>query len=136
MDWVSRTQFGVAAVHEIKIWRPGCSGEIGKVYRILYAWGYGADDCRAFAYWEPGQPVSVRGGNVKPLALSRPGKAMILITDFGNGGDLTVTPDLKAMGLKSAFTAKDAQIGASLPLAGNKVTFPLARRDFRMIALE
>lgn len=136
MDRVSRTQFGVAAIHEIKIWRPGCSGEIGKVYRTLYEWGYGADDCRVFTYWEPGQPVSIRGGTVKALVLSRPGKAMILITDFGNGGSLTVMPDLKALGLKPAFVAKDAETGEALMVRDGSLSVVLKRHDFRMVTLE
>ena len=47
-----------------------------------------------------------------------------------------MTVNAKTIGLRAGYTATDAETGASLPLAGNKVTFSIARHDFRMIAVE
>jgi hypothetical protein len=135
-EWASRTHFGVAAVHEIKIWRAYISGAIESAYRKLHEFGYGLDDCKVWRYWNGPQPVTITGGNVKALVLARAGKAMIIVTDFGNGGELRLRPDAKALGLKPEFQARDAESAEPIPVTNSEVTLPIKRHDFRMVVLE
>lgn len=141
---LNRTQFAAIAVHEIKMGETRVNAdELTKAYTTLFGFGYGLEDCQIYRYWDPGQPVSLSVEDVKALVLARPStnhpaqsKCLIIVSDFGSGGEIGMTVDSAKLGLRADYTAKDAQSGASLPLDGNKVTFPLARHDFRMIALE
>ena len=141
---LNRTEFGAITVHEIKLGETRVNAdELAKAYTTLFGFGYGLKDCRVYRYWEPGQPVLSSLEDVKALVLARPStehpgksKCLIIVSDFGNGGDVGMTVNAKTIGLRAGYTATDAETGASLPLAGNKVTFSIARHDFRMIALE
>jgi len=141
---LNRTEFGAITVHEIKLGETRVNAdELAKAYTTLFGFGYGLEDCRVYRYWEPGQPVISSLEDVKALVLARPStehpgksKCLIIVSDFGNGGDVGMTVNAKTIGLRAGYTATDAETGASLPLAGNKVTFSIARHDFRMIALE
>jgi hypothetical protein len=133
---LSRTQFGVAALHEVKIWADGRTVGLEKPHQALYDFGYGMPDCQVLPYWEGEQPIHVEGVDAKALVLSRPGKALVLVTDFGNGGDCTLTVDTQRLGLKNEFTAQDAETGEALPVADGKVQFALKKHDFRIVVVE
>ncbi|MBI3922605.1 MAG: hypothetical protein HY318_14375 [Armatimonadetes bacterium] len=133
---ISRTAFGVAAVHEIKIWADGRTYDLAKCHQSLYDFGYGQPDCKVYPYWEGNQPVQVGGLQAKALVLSRPAKALVLVTDFAEGGEGTFTVDTKRLGLKGSFEAKDAETGEPLPVEQGKVRFALKKHDFRMVVVE
>jgi len=140
---LSRTEFGLAALHEIRIWADGRTFGLEKAYQALYEFGYGLADCKAFPYWDGNQPVRIEGVDVKVLVLSRPGKALFLVTDFGGGryrlgggGECALSPDVGRLGLKAGFTAKDAETGEALPVKDGKVAFALAKHDFRLVVVE
>jgi len=133
---LSRTFFGVALVHEIRPWGYFDSDELHRANMPLYEFGYGLEDCKVWRYWDAGQPVRVAGGDTKALVLARAGKAMVIVTDFGGGGEFRMAASAKKLGLRSDFAAKDAQTGEAIQLTDGIVHFPLQRHDFRMIALE
>jgi hypothetical protein len=135
---LSRTEFGVASVHEIKIWNNGNidADRISAAYKPLYEFGYGLSDCRVYRYWDAGQPVAVRGADARSLVLARGGRAMVIVTDFGNGGNIAMSVNPRALGVRSAFTARDAETGEVLNVTSGKLLFPLERHDFREVVLE
>lgn len=134
---LSRTQFGVTTVHELKILADGRTTGLHKAYNALYDFGYGLPDCKYYRYWEGQQPLRIEGPENKALVVSRPAKTLILVTDYSDtGGDFSLLPDVNKLGLKGSFTAKDAETGEALPVTGGKVLFPLKKHDFRMIVLE
>jgi hypothetical protein len=133
---ISRTFFGVALVHEIKPWGYFDSDELHRANMPLYAFGYGLEDCEVWRYWDAGQPVRVEGGNTKALVLARAGKALVIVTDFGGGGQFRMTVNARKLRLKPRFTAQDAQTGDPIHVQNSSVAFSLARHDFRMILLE
>ncbi|MBI4028509.1 MAG: hypothetical protein HY360_26215 [Verrucomicrobia bacterium] len=133
---VSRTHFGVATVHEIMIWRAYISGAIGKCYKVMREFGYGLDDCKVFRFWDGPQPVAITGGNAKALVLARGGKAMAIVTDFGEGGVVRLKPDAKTLGLPADFSVRDAESGEALTVEKGEAAATLRRHDFRMVIME
>jgi len=141
---LNRTEFGAITVHEIKLGQMRVNADaLAKAYTRLFGFGYGLEDCRAYRYWDPDQPVTLNVEKVKALVVARPStdhpgrsKCLAIVSDFGSRGDVGMTVDASTLGLRTGYAARDAETGASLPLAGNEVTFPLARHDFRMVALE
>jgi len=135
-EWASRTHFGVAAVHEIKMWRAYISGAVGSAYRKLHEFGYGLDDCKVWRFWDGPQPITISGGTTKALVIARPGKAMVVVTDFGDGGELQMKVDTAKLGLAPSFAAKNAETGEALAVADLTVRFRLKRHDFVLIQME
>ncbi|MBI4025285.1 MAG: hypothetical protein HY360_09920, partial [Verrucomicrobia bacterium] len=133
-EWVGRTATGVLLTHEVKpviipdVYRP--------CFLRLLEFGYGQPDVRVFNYWQLEQPVRVEGADAATLVVSKPGSAMAVVCDYGNGGNLTLNVDMKMLGLKSGFAAKDAESGEKLSITGGQVTFPLKKHDFRMVIME
>jgi hypothetical protein len=133
---VSRTFFGVALVHEIRAWGYFDSDELHRANMPLYKFGYGLPDCRVWRYWDAEQPVRVEGGDTKTLVLSRAGKAMVVITDFGNGGEISMKVDTKKLGIGPDFTAQDTQSKETISVKDGQLSFPIKKHDFRMIVME
>lgn len=133
---LSRTAFALAALHEIKIWSDGRTFGLDKCYKPLYDFGYSLPDCKVYPYWEGNQPVKIAGVTAKALVLSRPAKALVLVTDFGDGGECALTVDAGKLGLKNGFIAKDAETGEALTVTNGRITFPLKKHDFRMVEVE
>jgi hypothetical protein len=133
---LSRTEFALAALHEIKIWADGRTFGLGKCHQALYDFGYGLPDCKVFPYWEGNQPVNIEGVDAKALVLNRPNKALVLVTDFGGGGECVLKPDAAKLGLKNVTSAKDAETGETLPVTSGTVKFALGKHDCRMVVME
>lgn len=134
---LSRTEFGVATVHEIKIWNDGRTAGLAKAYQALYDFGYGLPDCSVYPYWERGQPVSIEGPPSKALVLGRAGKVLVLVTDWSHsGGGFTLAPDRQKLGLKINFTARDAETGDALKVTGDRIRLSIPKHDFRMVIIE
>lgn len=47
---LSRTEFALAALHEIKIWADGHTVGLEKAHQALFEFGYGLPDCEVFPY--------------------------------------------------------------------------------------
>jgi hypothetical protein len=134
LAWAKRTAAGVLLTHEVhsimgyEEWRTP--------FHKLLEFGYGKPEARVFNYWRANNPVRVEGTDASTLAVANAGRAMVVVCDWASGGDVTLKVDAGALGLKTGFTARDAETGESLTVDGVAVKFPLKRHDFRVIALE
>ncbi|MBM4045466.1 MAG: hypothetical protein FJ279_10145 [Planctomycetes bacterium] len=145
--WVMRTRLGVTLVHEIKVWDYGPAEDVA-LWTKLHEFGYGEPDCRVFNYWDEAHPVKVAGTETKTIAMSRGGRAVVIVTDYGEGrsvsadapaagGNCTVTLDAKSLGLPPAAKATDFETGA--PVAGDAhagFTFALKKHDFKALLVQ
>jgi hypothetical protein len=74
---------------------------------------------------------------VKTLTLARQGKAMIVVTSYGPGGEIILDLDRKSLGVPDNAIALDAETNAELQrLNGGRFKLTLARHDFRLILVE
>lgn len=81
-DWLMRTVLAVCVPHEIKIQQGNST--VAKVQTQLAQFGYGTPDCKVYRYWEPGFPLQTDGANTRALVLSRPGKTLLAIGNYGS----------------------------------------------------
>lgn len=131
--WVMRTRLGVCLVHELRVWDYG-PGEEVTLLKKLYAFGYGEPDCRVFNYWEEDYPVVVTGVDARTLTLSRGGRVLVVVTDYGNGGKVTVKLAATRLRVDPAARATDFETGQ--PVAGTVAsgfTFSLKKHDFKIL---
>ena len=134
-EWLIRTALAVTLPHEMKLHVPEDS--VSKVDNILEDFGYGQPDCKVYRYWEPGQPLTTAGPNVKALVLSRGKRAMIIVGSFGPGGDCKLTLDLKTLDLPSTAKAVNAETGEKLASSAPGVfTLPIVKHDFWLVTVE
>jgi hypothetical protein len=135
-EWVMRTRLGVCLVHEIDAWDHGPAATLA-VLQKLAEFGYGSPDCRVFNYWDDGHPVSVQGADARTIAMARGGQAVVVVTDYGDGGDCRVSLDAAALGLPQKATATDFETGAAVDgdvAAG--LRFTLKKHDFKALLLQ
>ena len=133
--WVMRTRLGVCLVHEIRMWDHG-PPETVELLKKLHEFGYGEPDCRVFNYWDDGHPVKVTGIDAKTIAMSRGGKAIVIVTDYGEGGACTVTFNPDALGIAAPAKAVDFETGETVDGdAGRGFSFELKKHGFRALLL-
>jgi len=133
VDFMYRTRLGVALVHEIQVfdYRPERDLEI---YGKLFDFGYGSDRCKVFNYWHAGHPVRVEGIDARTLALAHSGEAIVVVTDYGDGGRARVTLDLKTLGLEAGAQAADFETSEPVERSGpGAFAFDLKKHDFRIL---
>ncbi len=131
--WCMRTRTGVCAVHEIRVWdwQPQAHYDF---QRKLFEFGYGDPACRVYNYWDEGFPLRVDGVTAKAIVMVNNGRTLVIVTDYGTGGDCRLTLDLPALGLPAPTAASDLETGQAVPLAGpGEVRFPLKKHDFRTV---
>ncbi len=80
-EWLNRTAMAVCIPHEIKVYQG--TPEVSFVQEQLAKFGYGQADCKVYRYWEPGFPLKAEGANMRALVLSRGGKALIAVGNYG-----------------------------------------------------
>lgn len=132
---VERSGVGVALTHEIKI--AGSAEIFWDTYKTLRDFGYGRPEVNVSRYWDGDHPVAVEGLDVTSLVMSKKDAAMILVCDWGGGGEGTL--HLDAGQFKSdtlPWRAVDAETGAPLiRTADNAFRFQLEKHDFKLIAV-
>ena len=134
-EWVERTGTGCMLVHEIKT--SGGGGIFWTVFRLMVEYGYGAPDVAVSQYWKADHPATLVGSDAVSLVMSKPGSALVLVCDYGEGGEVVLTLDREALGLRGAVAASDRETGQSLSVtADGAVTFPLKKHDFRLVLVE
>jgi hypothetical protein len=136
VDFMHRTRLGVALVHEIQVfdYRPKRDFEI---YRKLFEFGYGADGCRVFNYWHDDHPVAVDGMEARTLAIANGKEAIVVVTDYGDGGQCRVKLDLESVGLRQNAEAMDLETGEAIRRAAPGVfAFDLKKHDFRILRMK
>ena len=135
MDWVERTGTGVMLVHEMKT--TGGGDTFWGTYGKMVEFGYGKPEVRVSQYWKKGHPAKVEGSDAVTLVLSKPGSALVLVCDYGEGGNLSLVLDRKALALPARFGARNLETGEALEVTGEgKVRFPLKKHDFALVLAE
>jgi len=136
--WMKRTRLGVCLVHEIHNFDYDAPLDV-EIYTKLFAFGYGEPDCRVFNYWDPPHPVSVTSdtADARTLAMARNGAAVVVVTDYGQGGKCLVKLDLEALGLKPDATAIDLETDKAVEtIAPGELGFSLKKHDFKILKVK
>jgi hypothetical protein len=134
-DWLGRTAAGVLLTHEIKTYsRRASPDHYFDNYDRLLEFGYGQQDVKIFNYWQSGYPVQL-SGDTSSIVVSKPGQVLLIVCDWGGGGDIQVKLDRKALALNGALKATDAESGQPLPMADNVISFTLKKHDFKVILI-
>jgi hypothetical protein len=132
--WLDRTLTGVALVHEIR-----ASGRVevfDDMLKILYEFGYGDESTKVFNYWAPDLPVSLSRDDTSHLVIARPDGAMVVVCDYGEGGELLLSPHLGRLGFSAMAGAVDVETGQPLEiLPSGAVRLSLAKHDFKVVRL-
>jgi len=133
---VKRTRLAVQLVHEFQNhdWRG--SDEV-PLYAKLFEWGYGAEDCSVYNYWDTPHPVKVEGADTRTLVISRNGRAIVAATDYGEGGTCDLTVQLGVLGLSDAAKATNFETGAPMErTAAGSFRFTIDKHDLKVIELQ
>ncbi len=95
---LTRSALGVALTHEMRL---GVDGDAlcQRVGELLCTFGYGLPDCRVWRYWDDRLPLATTGAAVKTLTLARQGKALVVVTSYGPGGEVVLDLDRQTLGL-------------------------------------
>lgn len=133
--WAKRTAAGVCLTHEIRpVLYPD---EWWKNFTKLIEFGYGKPGVRVSNYWDADHPVRVEGGETATLVVSKPGSAIVVVCDYGNGGDLSLKLNTVALALRGALAATDLENGQTLLITSEgRVGLKLRRHDFRVIQVD
>jgi hypothetical protein len=134
--WVMRTRLGVCLVHELRVWDWGPEFHYA-FYRKLFEFGYGEQDCRVFNYWDEDFPLLVSGCEAKGIVMVKGRRALVIVTDYGEGGQCRLALALDKLGLPSTLRAIDFESGEPLasPAPGVAI-FPLKQHDFKAVLFE
>lgn len=134
LSWMTRTLIGSTFVYEVKIYG---SSELDrvlyrKIFNIIYGFGYGTKACEVYRFWE-NPPFRVEGSG-RAILLRNGGRLLLMITDFGEGGECVVQfdPNLRMDGL----VASDAESGERLNLQESRLKLDLARHDFKIVLFD
>lgn len=130
---ITRSALGVSLTHEIK-----CGLWYGPLHvrttALLANFGYGLPDCRVWRYWDANQPVKTEGAPAKTIVMARAGRALLAVSSYGPGGDVSLALDLAALGVPADAVARNAETGEPIErTAGGRFKLSLPRHDFRLI---
>ena len=135
-DFCMRTRMAVCLVHEIRFWDWGPAWCFD-LYKKLFDFGYGDPACQVYNYWAEGFPLTVAGCDAKGIVMVNGKRAVVAVTDYSGGGDVTLKLDLKAVGLPDTVKATDFETGAALTgAAPGEVSFPLKKHDLKVVLFE
>ena len=130
--WADRTGAGVCLTHEI---RPKGGSAYWPAYNQLLDFGYGEPGVDVSTYWQERHPARVEGSDAVSLVLHKPGGALVVVSDWGQGGDLALVLDQAALGFKGQTlkaTDLESQTELTVDDAG-RILFPLKKHDFKTI---
>lgn len=130
-DWLDRTFTATILVHELRAVNP-CLAD--SILKLLYDYGYGGNETQTFNYWDDGLPVTLSRGDASHLIVTKPGSAIIVVSDFGEGGEVLLTLDRNRLGLDANAIAVD--IESNLPVettTDGNARIALKKHDFKVI---
>ncbi|MHC4799404.1 MAG: FlgD immunoglobulin-like domain containing protein, partial [Planctomycetota bacterium] len=130
-DWLSRTAAGAVLTHELKTEpNTGDPSIYWDNFDRLLDFGYGQPENGVSNYWEENHPISVTGPDNANLFVAKPDSAMIIITDYDNGGDYTISFD-QSLGINGDISVRNAETGSSVSVDGGRtIRFNMGRHDF------
>ena len=132
-----RTRFGTMMVHEIRWW--DVRKEDQTLYKLMTDFGYGADDCKVFNYWDEGFPIRAGDPEAKTLLLRRGGELMLLVCTWNpQPAKVAFSLDLKKLAVSPA-AASDVE-KPDIPLAydpgAGRLTLDLEGYGVRLVRLK
>ncbi|MBT4822746.1 MAG: hypothetical protein HON70_43965, partial [Lentisphaerae bacterium] len=130
-----RTLAGCLLAHEVKDWAVawGKDRTYKDALKILYDFGYGTN-ATVYNDWSDGFPAAISGTETAILLLVRDGEALLVVTDYGNGGTCELTLDATNVTLLPGGAFYNALSGERLQAAGaSSCRFSLPKHDFRII---
>ena len=134
--WADRTQAGVMLTHELKTWgyNWGKANPFWDNTDRLRTFGYGTPAVKVWNYWQKDYPAAITGDESSSILLSKPGGVMMVVCDYGDGGNFKVNLNAKTLGLKGKMTVKDAESGEAMTVSPTgELAFALKKHDFKVI---
>jgi hypothetical protein len=135
LDWCMRTATGVMLTHEVR-WTNSQARPYWHALKKLYDFGYGEPSVQVFNYWDENYPVKIKGLESSSLILKKQDAVLILICDYGNGGNVSIAPDRNKLGLDSNFSASNLETGKPIKISGGEMRIKLKKHDYIMILLK
>ena len=142
-DWAYRTSAGVMLTHELKTWgkKYGQPDAFWDNYDRLVAFGYGTPQVKVWNYWNKDFPAQI-SGETSALLLTKAGstpnasRGLLVVCDYGDGGNFKIKLDAKTLGLRGKISARDAESGAALSVSdANEISFDMKKHDFKIIEI-
>ncbi len=133
--WILRTRAGVVLTHEI-------ASTVDKfsraVRQMLLAEGIGTDSARTYNYWTKNPVAQIHGIDSSWIVHDFEKRVVIILCDWGGGGEAIVTLDTARLGLPDSFTAKNWETPEETMLAvDGTFTVPgIKKHDLRVLVIE
>ena len=132
-----RSGVGVTLCHEL-VWRiqkPWCDAN-----RRLVEWGYRSPAVDVWNYWDEdvAYPLSFKGEECVSIAMAKRSarEAAAVVCDWGEGGEVAMTPDCAALGISRDFACVDMETGREWPVEDGVVKLKLKKHDYAMLLLK
>ena len=99
--------------------------------------GYGKPEVVVSQYWRKDHPVTFEGVDTSSLAMSKPGACLVLVCDWGNGGNALMKLDKRLFKDSAKLTARNMESGEPLDVTTDgKIKFNIKRHDFKLLLVE
>ena len=135
LRWLERTGTGACIANElewprVKQWRD--------LHGRLCEWGYRRPETKVWNDFDEDVPfpVAVQGPGCAALAMARGGEALVVVSDWSEGGEYELAPDCAALGTPQGFSACDFETGAPLRVEDGRVRLSLKKHDFAVVRLK
>jgi hypothetical protein len=133
-----RSRLAVCLVHELwpSDYQPASDVAF---YAKLFEFGYGLPECTVYNYWQDDHPATVTGDTVigRTVVISKPGSALVAVTDYGEGGICRVKLDLDTLGLESDVDAVDFETGEPVNRTGpGEFELDIPKHDLKVLRIE
>jgi hypothetical protein len=137
VNWINRTAAGVMLTHEIKpLLRQYPTDPFFENYDRLVNFGYGQPVVAVYNYWDKSTFPAQVSGDTSSIIVSKPGHAMMIVCDWGDGGNMQVKLDTKVLSLNGTLKVTDAETGEALNVSGDTISFTLKKHDFEVIQID
>ncbi len=133
--WVDRTQVAACVPHEIKVWQT--TPIYGKLTKTMLEVGYGLPECAVHRYWDDNPVAKVEGIDGIWIVIAGKDQVLLVVSDYGAGGNAKVTLDTGRLGLPANFTAVNWENPEDkATAAGGMIVLPsLKKHDFRALVI-
>lgn len=138
--WLTRTMMACLLPHEIAptIWIK--AGTDMPTYRklagIVWDFGKAAADTQFIPYWDENSPVKPLRGDLLASTYVRGDKMLLVIGNYGDGGDIPIKIDAHKLGFSGIVNAVNSENNQSISIQGNdSIVLPIKKHDVALIEL-
>ncbi len=127
----------VTRLHDMNVWPIWCDPEpVRELWRAQDRFGIGEADVQFLPYWEE-PPAETDAEEVLVSGYSRPGRGMLVVSNFLGHEDRTVTvrPNGAVLGFERAFTATDLLTGEPIAVEAGCLRLDLPEGRARYVLL-